>query len=85
MREARGWTLEELAEKAGTTHPTIQRLEAGRRQLSERWIRILARIFDVHPGEILEPLPGVANADLLSAEQRRAIEAFAATLTRAAS
>lgn len=53
LREQRGWSLVETARRAETTDATISRLETGERQLTEKWLRVLAQVFGVHPAEIL--------------------------------
>ncbi|MEH6476678.1 MAG: XRE family transcriptional regulator [Sneathiella sp.] len=52
-RIAAGLTQEQLADLAGTTHPTIGRLETGKRDLDEKWRRKLAPLLDVHPANLL--------------------------------
>lgn len=44
-REGRGWTLQQLAERANTTHVQIRRLELGERKLSQEWMGRLAGAF----------------------------------------
>ena len=43
-----------LAELAKTTQPTIEKLENGKMQLTERWLRRLARPLGVAPGDLIE-------------------------------
>ena len=63
LRQQRGLTLEQVADELGTTPATIHRLETGKRQLTEKWIRRLAAFYRVHPGEILEPLPTLTDEE----------------------
>lgn len=56
LREARGLTLEELADRLGTTHPTVQRWESGKRGF-DRWVQKLSEVLGVHPGELYRPMP----------------------------
>ena len=53
LREAQKLTLDEVAERAGTSAQNISRLERGTRRLTEEWIRIVARGLDVDPSVIL--------------------------------
>ena len=53
IREAQGLTLEEVAEKLGTTATTISRLELGKRQMTENWQRRFADGLGVHITELL--------------------------------
>src|ERR1700675_2506101 len=54
LRNARGWTLEELAERTGLSKPFLSRLEAGDRQPSIAAVLTLARAFGVAVGEMFE-------------------------------
>ena len=53
LREARGLTLQEVADVAGTSLQQIQRLENGYRRLTDEWMRRIAPILRVHPAELL--------------------------------
>lgn len=57
LREARGFTLEELAGRVGTTNQQISHLELGKRQLTVDWLRRLAVALDCHPWTIVEADP----------------------------
>ena len=61
-RKLRGWTLQDLAERIGTTAQTVQRLETSNMTVSTDW---LERI-----GEAL----GVAPVSLLSGAERNAVD-----------
>lgn len=54
LREARGWTLQEVADKVGVRNPHISMLENGTRGLSVDMLYRLARAFEVHPLEITD-------------------------------
>ena len=59
-RQARGWTLEELAAPAGMSASTLSRLESGKRQASLELLlpltrRLGMRIDDLLPGESADP------------------------------
>jgi transcriptional regulator with XRE-family HTH domain len=57
LREARGFTLEELAARVGTTNQQISHLELGKRQLTVEWLRRLGAALECHPWEVVERLP----------------------------
>lgn len=46
-RKAKGWTQQELAERIGTTQQTIQRYEAGTRNLKASLLAQLSEVLDV--------------------------------------
>jgi transcriptional regulator with XRE-family HTH domain len=52
LRSARGWTLEELAERSGLSKPFLSRLESGSRQPSIAAVLTLARVFGVPMGSL---------------------------------
>lgn len=54
IREGLGVSAEDLAEKLQTTATTIRRLETGKRQLTELWMRRIATALNVHPAELLD-------------------------------
>jgi transcriptional regulator with XRE-family HTH domain len=59
-RQARGWTLEELAGATGMSASTLSRLESGKRQASLELLlpltrRLGIRIDDLLPGEPVDP------------------------------
>jgi transcriptional regulator with XRE-family HTH domain len=54
LRKAKGFSLEALADRVGTTKMQIQRLEKGTRRLSDHWIYRLAPVLGVSPGMLLE-------------------------------
>lgn len=59
LRTAKGWTQEELAEKCGytssTKKTTIQKIEAGKSDLSASKIATVAAVFGVRPSELIDP------------------------------
>lgn len=62
IRKAKGLTLQQLADLAGTTHQTVQRLEKAERKLSQEWMERIGRALGVPPavllptgGQIFEP------------------------------
>ncbi len=53
LRQARGWTIDELARRANMGPSTISRLETGRRRLAIDHLVILARVLDTTVDELL--------------------------------
>lgn len=53
LRTLAGMTLEQVAEKGGTSLQTVQRLETGKMRLSEKWMRQLAPALGVQPHELM--------------------------------
>lgn len=45
MRKARGLTLRELAESAGTSAGYLSRVERGEREPTDRWLESIIRAF----------------------------------------
>jgi len=54
LRAAKGWTLEELAERSGLSKPFLSRLESADRQPSIAAVLTLARVFGVPMGSLFE-------------------------------
>jgi transcriptional regulator with XRE-family HTH domain len=54
LREGRGLTLAELADRVGTTNQQISHLELGKRQLTVDWLRRLGGVLGCHPWAIVE-------------------------------
>jgi transcriptional regulator with XRE-family HTH domain len=54
LREARGWTTEQLGKEAGTTGATISRLEGGERKLTVEWMQKIAHALKVAPTDLLD-------------------------------
>ena len=60
IRKEKGLTLQDVADRAGTTAQTIGRLETGMRTLSIKWVQRIATALGTDPGELqvpMEPLP----------------------------
>jgi transcriptional regulator with XRE-family HTH domain len=64
LRKARNLTQEQLAELLGTTDATIQRLESGKRQLTERWAAQISTVLGVDVTEVFGAILPVTNAGL---------------------
>ena len=55
LRDARGWTQDELAEKAGVTRATVSRIEGGKvASLDLEVFEKLADALDVHPAVLID-------------------------------
>lgn len=54
LRKARGFTLQQLADQAGTTAQTIQRLETDNMSVSVDWLQRIAPALGVSPAGLLE-------------------------------
>ncbi len=63
-REKRGWSQPQIADAAGTSTPTISRIETGARGPSRKLARSIAQALGADPREALEALmadtPGIA-------------------------
>lgn len=61
LRRERGWSLAELADRAGTTASQIMKLEKSQRRLDFNWVRRLATAFEISEAELIgqpaHPLP----------------------------
>ena len=72
MREARGLTLESLAQRVGATNQQISHLEVGRRRLTVEWLLRLGDALGCHPWLLVsDDVP-----DPLKAPEIRLLEAF---------
>lgn len=60
LREARGWSQQKLADKAGCGQPDIHRLEIGKKKLTMDWMIRLGKALEVDPKVFLEP-PGATT------------------------
>jgi transcriptional regulator with XRE-family HTH domain len=58
----RGWSQERLAELSGLSGGQVQRIETGKRSLSQRSLHMLAKAFGVAPRELLPPEHAAAEA-----------------------
>jgi transcriptional regulator with XRE-family HTH domain len=56
VRQAHGWTLEELAERCGLHWTYVGQVERGKRNVTLRNIVKLAEALGVEPGELLDGL-----------------------------
>lgn len=58
LREKRGWSLNEAAERCGVSVSTVQKLEKGPTELTLGWIETLATVYDVPVADLLGMSPG---------------------------
>lgn len=56
-RQHRSLTLEQLAEKVGTTHGTLSRIEHGKIHYRQTMLEAIAEALDVEPGDLLSRNP----------------------------
>jgi transcriptional regulator with XRE-family HTH domain len=92
IREARGWSLETLAERAGTINQQISLLEAGKRRLTVDWLLRLGKALDCHPWELVThslPEPPEAHEIILlegfrglPSDQQQALLALIGTMSK---
>lgn len=74
MREQRGLSLRDLAEKIGVHHQTLSNLELSKAELSVAMAKKLAEIFECHPLDITD---GPANvAPPATREEKELLEAY---------
>ena len=66
LRKARGWSLQTLADKVGTSAPQIQRLEVGNRQITLEWLDRLASALGCDASELLPAVPVVPTAGMVA-------------------
>jgi putative transcriptional regulator len=52
LREARGWSMRELAERTNSSASTINSLEKGKVQITVPWLERLANAFEIPVGEL---------------------------------
>jgi len=53
FRRSRGWTLQQVADRIGTTAQTIQRLETANMTVSVEWLQRFADVFGIHPADLI--------------------------------
>jgi transcriptional regulator with XRE-family HTH domain len=55
LRELKGWTQHELANRSGINASNISMLENGRVEIGKKRAEQLAKAFDIHPAIIMFP------------------------------
>jgi len=69
-RQAAGWTLEQLGERAGITGAFVAHIEAGRKHGTLETVAKIARALDLQPADLLRvPLKSGAGKDALYLRQ----------------
>ena len=64
LREQRGWTQEQLAEKMGyTSKSTINKIEKNINDVRQKKIKQFADVFNCDPAELLTENPGMAVSE----------------------
>src|SRR5918993_4290446 len=79
LRQARGWTQEQLAVYAGSSQPTVNLLEAGKRNPSASTLEKLARALEVEVVDLF-PKPHTSQPSLEDAAQSEALQEALAVL-----
>lgn len=57
LRDNRGLSLDDLANRVGTTNQQVSHLELGKRRLTADWMDRLANALDCRPWELIEETP----------------------------
>jgi len=73
LRQAKGWTQEQLAVYAGSSQPTVNLLEAGKRNPSASTLEKLARALEVEVVDLF-PKPQAPQPSLEDAAQSEALQ-----------
>jgi len=81
LRQAKGWTQEQLAVYAGSSQPTVNLLEAGKRNPSAATLEKLARALEVEVVDLF-PKPQTPQPSLEDAAQSEALQEALAVLFR---
>jgi transcriptional regulator with XRE-family HTH domain len=79
LRQAKGWTQEQLAVYAGSSQPTVNLLEAGKRNPSASTLEKLARALEVEVVDLF-PKPPTPQPSLEDAAQSEALQEALAVL-----
>jgi transcriptional regulator with XRE-family HTH domain len=79
LRQAKGWTQEQLAVYAGSSQPTVNLLEAGKRNPSASTLEKLARALGVEVVDLF-PKPQALQPSLEDAAQSEALQEALAVL-----
>jgi transcriptional regulator with XRE-family HTH domain len=79
LRQAKGWTQEQLAVYAGSSQPTVNLLEAGKRNPSAATLEKLARALELEVVDLF-PKPQTPQPSLEDAAQSEALQEALAVL-----
>lgn len=81
LREARGLTRRELADRIGVTVQTIGRLETGEMQLRQHYIDAIARAMECAPGDLLvSPIATSGQSEVEPADDPDGLPSIAETI-----
>lgn len=61
-RKARHYTLEQVAERIGTTHATLSRIERGKMPYNQDLLEVLADVYQTDPASLLMRNPASPDA-----------------------
>ena len=81
LRQTKGWTQEQLAVYAGSSQPTVNLLEAGKRNPSAATLEKIARALEVEVVDLF-PKPQTSQPSLEDAAQSEALQEALAVLFR---
>lgn len=89
-REARGLTLEQLAERVGTTHATLSRIERGHQPYQQALLEAIAEALQTDPASLIMRDPSDPEAiwsvwEQAKPAERRQIVEIAKTLIKTSS
>jgi transcriptional regulator with XRE-family HTH domain len=73
LRKAKGWKLEDLADRIGCGVTMMSDLERGQRDLTYHWMKSLARVFKVQIADILNEQD---NSKSLTGAERELVSLF---------
>lgn len=73
LRKARGWTLQQMADRLNCAVSYVSNLERGERELSYHWMKRIARLFKVAPADLLVSKD---NSRSLTAEEHELLGLF---------
>lgn len=76
QRQAKGWSMQRLADAVGTTKSQIFKLERGDRRLTVEWMEIIARALDCLPADLLPPEDAMPPGGSLAVPVRYAVAAM---------
>lgn len=54
LRQSKGWSQREIAEKLQISQPAYQKLESGRTKLGLRRLQQISQLFELRPDDLLQ-------------------------------
>lgn len=73
LRRARGWSQQELADKAGCSKMHVSGVERGKRDFSLSLMRRMAKVFGVAPADLLS---SADNPGSLGEDEQRLVDTY---------